>query len=77
MSFPRRVEGVVFDMDGLLLDTEIVYRATMIKASQIFNINFTNKIYTTMINKTTPECGIILRELFNETFPIQNYFEQI
>ncbi|MGH1557160.1 HAD family hydrolase [Caulobacter segnis] len=34
MSFPRRVDAVVFDMDGLLLDTEIVYRAAMIEARE-------------------------------------------
>ena len=36
MSFPRRVEAVIFDMDGLLLDTEIVYRAAMIEAGSVY-----------------------------------------
>ena len=33
MTLPRRVEAVVFDMDGLLVDTEVIYRDVMIEAA--------------------------------------------
>ena len=64
MSFPRRVDAVVFDMDGLLLDTEIVYRAAMIEAGNVFGVQFTGETYASMVGKTTPECGVMLRELY-------------
>lgn len=77
MSFPRRVEGVVFDMDGLLLDTEIVYRAAMIEAGNVFGVQFTGETYAAMVGKTTPESAVMLQELYGPDFPIQSYFERV
>jgi HAD superfamily hydrolase (TIGR01509 family) len=77
VSFPRRVEAVVFDMDGLLLDTEIVYRAAMIEAGGAFGIGFTGEIYAAMLGKTSPECAVMLRGLYGESFPVQAYFERV
>ena len=77
MSFPRRVEAVIFDMDGLLLDTEIVYRAAMIEAGSVFGVAFTGEIYASMVGRTNLECGVLLRGLYGEDFPVQAYFERV
>ncbi|WP_425995928.1 HAD family hydrolase [Caulobacter sp. DWR1-3-2b1] len=77
MSFPRRVEAVVFDMDGLLLDTEIVYRAAMIEAGSMFGISFTGEVYASIVGKTNPQSATLLRDLYGEDFPVQAYFERV
>ena len=77
MSFPRRVEAVVFDMDGLLLDTEIVYRAAMIEAGSTFGITFTGEVYAAMVGKTTLESAAMLGQLYGADFPVQAYFERV
>jgi len=64
-------------MDGLLLDTEIVYRAAMIEAGGVFGVQFTGETYASMVGKTNPECAVMLRELYGETFPAQAYFERV
>jgi beta-phosphoglucomutase-like phosphatase (HAD superfamily) len=45
VPFPQEIRAVVFDMDGLLLDTETVYQAAMIEAGQAFGIDFTAATY--------------------------------
>ena len=74
MSFPRGVQAVVFDMDGLLLDTETVYQAAMIEAGQAFGVDFTAATYRSMVGKTNLECAVMLRELYGESFPVDDYF---
>jgi HAD superfamily hydrolase (TIGR01509 family) len=74
VTFPRGVQAVVFDMDGLLLDTETVYQAAMIEAGQAFGVDFTAATYRSMVGKTNPECGVMLRELYGASFPVEDYF---
>jgi HAD superfamily hydrolase (TIGR01509 family) len=74
VTFPRGVQAVVFDMDGLLLDTETVYQAAMIEAGRAFDIDFTAATYQSMVGKTNPECAVMLRDLYGPTFPVEAYF---
>jgi HAD superfamily hydrolase (TIGR01509 family) len=76
VTFPRGVQAVVFDMDGLLLDTETVYQAAMIEAGQAFGVDFTAATYCTMVGKTNPECAVMLRELYGPDFPVEAYFKR-
>lgn len=77
MSFPRRVEAVVFDMDGLLLDTETVYRAAMIEAGGAFGVTFTGADYAAMVGKTNPESAVLMAQWYGDDFPVRAFFERV
>jgi HAD superfamily hydrolase (TIGR01509 family) len=77
VPFPQEIRAVVFDMDGLLLDTETVYQAAMIEAGQTFGVDFTAATYRSMVGKTNPECGVMLRELYGPSFAVDDYFTRV
>jgi len=77
LSFPRPVTAVVFDMDGLLLDTETVYRAAMVEAGRAFGAPVTDAIYASMVGKTNRECGEMLVAMFGADFPVAAYFDRV
>jgi HAD superfamily hydrolase (TIGR01509 family) len=49
MSLPRAAEAVVFDMDGLILDTEAVFRDVMMEASEARGLALPEEVFLRMI----------------------------
>ncbi|WP_269716192.1 HAD family hydrolase [Caulobacter sp. NIBR2454] len=68
MPFPRRIEAVVFDMDGLLIDTETVYAAGMEAVGKEFGVDINRGVYCSMIGHTHAVCTDILRDLYGRDF---------
>ena len=52
MSFPRRIEAVVFDMDGLLVDTESVFLTAMSRAAAEAGLDYPLAFHRTLIGTT-------------------------
>jgi phosphoglycolate phosphatase-like HAD superfamily hydrolase len=47
--FPAPVAGVILDMDGLLLDTELVYRKAFIAAAARLGFDMSEDLYQGMV----------------------------
>lgn len=68
MALPRPAKAVVFDMDGLLLDSEVVYCAALTATAAEMGADLPEHVLKRMIGHTWPGSAQVLRDHFGETF---------
>jgi HAD superfamily hydrolase (TIGR01509 family) len=71
MSLPRRVRAVVFDMDGLLVDTEVVVFRAMERAAAGFGGEMPFATFKRMVGLQHAVSDLIVVEHFGEGFDLQ------
>lgn len=63
-----KLRGVIFDMDGLIFDTELLYyQATQIVADQM-GIPYTKELYLAYVGVSDEEVWAAYHERFDEAF---------
>jgi len=65
-----QVGAVIFDMDGLMLNTEPVYRAAWQNAAAMCGYVISGTIYSLLIGKTREDAEQVLLGEFGYQFPI-------
>ncbi|MDO8381202.1 HAD family phosphatase [Phenylobacterium sp.] len=70
MSLPRIPKAVVFDMDGLLCDTEVVYRDAMFATAAEHGHDMPLSLFKSMIGLPSPMSDRQVLNHFGEDFPI-------
>lgn len=72
---PRIAAGVVFDMDGTLLDTEAVHRTTMQAAAKGLGFDLPDTLFLELVGVHRDLNTLRLLDHFGEGFPFEAFYE--
>lgn len=75
MVLPRRVHAVVFDMDGLLVDTEAVYRDAMAAVAEEIGHAMSLDVFRAMIG--LPDNTDLLTGHYGADFPVDAFNQRV
>ncbi len=73
MSLPRPVRAVVFDMDGLLVDTEVIARQVMTEAAESMGHPLPDDLFMRLVGLNFATAGGILREHYGPDFDLEAF----
>lgn len=68
------IEAVIFDMDGVLLDTEGVYRAAAFHAAETLGVTLTDEAHLATIGVPADQGDRLLREALGPRFPLEEFY---
>ena len=69
----KPVEAVLFDMDGLLIDTETVYIEAYHAAAETFGVEMSMALCHAMIGSPRMECDAMIQEHFGPEFQVDRF----
>jgi HAD superfamily hydrolase (TIGR01509 family) len=77
MRLPRRVEAVLLDMDGLLVDSERTYHDAYLGRAAELGLVMTSETFHRMIGGSYGHSDAVLRETFGENFDAEGFNAEI
>ncbi len=67
----RQIQAVIFDMDGLMLDTERIAKIAWKRAAAEWDRALSDKLFASITGLTAPDANAVLQEAFGPAFPVE------
>ena len=67
----KAIEAVIFDMDGLMVDTERLARVFWLRAFEEFDARLTERQYLRIVGRTAVDSTATLKEMLGTDFPVE------
>lgn len=74
MMLPRTVKAVVFDMDGLLFDTEALYREAMQATALRLGVEMSDATFLRMIGLPAEASRLLLTDHYGSDFDVERFW---
>jgi HAD superfamily hydrolase (TIGR01509 family) len=69
-----RIEALIFDMDGLLVDTETLAMQALMSAAFDMGVDLPEKFCQLMIGVSADHCRLMVQDRFGHDFPAESFF---
>lgn len=75
--FAKPVEAVIFDMDGLLIDSEAIFQTAMQTVARSMSFDLPQQLCHSMVGLPQSECDVLLRRHYGETFRLEEFNDRV